>query len=222
MHDRTWYLVRHGETEWNAASRMQGQLDSPLTPLGREHALNSARLLARLGVDSAFASPLGRVRETVAIVQAEVPLPVTFDDRLKEWSAGEWSGALHAEIPRRWPAEWAAWDADRYTSRSPGGENFEDLAARARAFLADAGSASGRRVAIIAHGFLNRALAGVLLSLTPGETLEIRQSNDTVIRVVEGRGRPSADYFQAGRGPFAGLPTDAGQRPADQVAGDQA
>ena len=52
---------------------MQGQLDSRLTPLGREHALGSARLLARLGVDTAFASPLGRVRETVAIIQAELP-----------------------------------------------------------------------------------------------------------------------------------------------------
>src|SRR5678815_298177 len=111
---RTWYLVRHGETEWNASSRMQGQLDSRLTPLGRKHAKNSARLLARLGVDAVFASPLGRVRETVEIVQTELAVPVTFDDRLKEWSAGEWSGELHAEIPRRWPAEYTAWNADRY------------------------------------------------------------------------------------------------------------
>jgi len=208
MHDRTWYLVRHGESEWNAASRMQGQLDSPLTPLGREHALGSARLLARLGVDIAFASPLGRVRETVAIIQAELRLPVTFDDRLKEWSAGDWSGALHAEIPRRWPAEWAAWDADRYTSRSPGGENFEDLLARASAFVADVDPAPGARVAVIAHGFLNRALAGVLLSLAPVETLDIRQSNDTVIRIVERPDGHAVDYFAGGNGPLSGLPTD--------------
>ena len=203
----TWYLVRHGETEWNAASRMQGQLDSPLTPLGREHALNSARLLVRLGVDTVFASPLGRVRETVVIVQRELPLPVTFDDRLKEWSAGDWSGALHADIPLRWPDEWAAWDADRYGSRSPGGENFVDLTDRARAFLADAASSPGTRVAIIAHGFLNRALAGVLLSLTPAATLDIRQSNDTVIRIVTGPGAPVADHFTGGDGPWPGLPT---------------
>ena len=207
MHDRTWYLVRHGETEWNAASRMQGQLDSRLTPLGREHALNSARLLVRLGVDTAFASPLGRVRETVTIIQAEMPIAVTFDDRLKEWSAGEWSGALHADIPRRWPAEWAAWDADRYAYRSPGGENFEDMAARSRAFLADAASVSGDRVAIIAHGLLNRALAGVLMSLTPAETLDIRQSNDTVIRIVENSGAPIVDHFTGGDGPLPALPT---------------
>ena len=188
---------------------MQGQLDSRLTPLGRDHALNSAGLLARLGVDTAFASPLGRVRETVAIIQAEMPIEVTFDDRLKEWSAGDWSGELHANIPIRWPAEWAAWDADRYTHRSPNGENFADLLERGRAFLLDARNSAGARIAVIAHGFLNRALAGVLLSLSPSETLRIRQSNDTVIRVVEGPGAPTIDYFTGGQGPVPGLPFDA-------------
>ena len=137
MTGRTWYLVRHGETEWNAASRMQGQLDSRLTPRGREHATGAARLLARLGVDSVMASPLGRVRETIAIMMAELSLTAVFDDRLKEWSAGAWSGELYADIGDKWPAEWAAWEADRYNARSPGGENFVDLVDRARAFLAD-------------------------------------------------------------------------------------
>jgi broad specificity phosphatase PhoE len=205
---RTWYLVRHGETEWNAASRIQGQLDSRLTPLGRQHALASARRLATLGVDAAFASPLGRVRETVEIILAELPLAVTFDDRLKEWSAGDWSGELHAEIPDRWPAEWAAWDADRYTNRSPNGENFADLTERARSFVADASLVDADRIAIIAHGFLNRALVGVLLSLPPSETLRIRQGNDTIVRIVEQRDAPAVDHFRGDSGPLPGLPTD--------------
>ena len=69
---RTWYLGRHGETAWNASGRMQGQLDSALTARGREHASSSGRLLARLGVDAMFASPLGRVRETLALVAEHV------------------------------------------------------------------------------------------------------------------------------------------------------
>jgi broad specificity phosphatase PhoE len=206
MSQRTWYLVRHGETEWNAESRMQGQLDSRLTRLGREHALASGRLLARLGVDAVFASPLGRVRETVEIMAMTFPLHVTYDDRLKEWSAGDWSGALHAEIPVRWPAEWAAWDADRYATRSPGGESFVDVAARAQSFV-DGTTVSARRIAIIAHGFFNRALSGVLMSLTPAETIAIRQSNDTVIRIVDGPDGVTADHFKNGDGPVPGLPT---------------
>jgi broad specificity phosphatase PhoE len=186
---------------------MQGQLDSRLTPLGREHAMRSARLLTRLGVDMAFASPLGRVRETVAIIQSELPLAVTYDDRLIEWSAGDWSGELHADIPLRWPVEWAAWDADRYAYRSPGGENFEDLVERGRTFLVDARMSSGSRIAVIAHGFMNRALASVLLSLTPSETMDVRQSNDTVIRIVEGAHGAVADHFLDGEGPLPGLPS---------------
>jgi broad specificity phosphatase PhoE len=203
---RTWYLVRHGETEWNAIARMQGQLDSPLTARGREHARGSGELLARLGVDAVFASPLGRVRETLAILAEHVPLPPSFDDRLVEWSAGDWSGALDAELPERWPHEWAAWTADRYNQRSPGGENFVDLAARARSFVAAADRGASERVAVVAHGFFNCALAEVLLGLSPTDTMRIHQANDTIIRILVTDGVPSVDHFIGGVGPAPGLP----------------
>lgn len=206
MSSRVWYLVRHGETEWNAASRMQGQLDSRLTPLGRAHAKTSARLLARLGVDVIFASPLGRVRETVAIMAGTVSLPVTFDDRLKEWSSGAWSGELHADLGLKWPDEFREWTADRYNYRPPGAENFVDLVDRARSFVGDNPGSPGERTAIVAHGFLNRALATVLLSLSPADAMRIRQPNDTVIRVVERDGGRAADHFIDGEGPLPGLP----------------
>jgi broad specificity phosphatase PhoE len=203
---RTWYLVRHGETEWNASARLQGQLDSPLTARGREHALASGRLLARLGVDAMFASPLGRVRETVAIVAAHVTVPPVFDDRLKEWSGGVWNGELYADLPARWPAEWAAWTADRYHQRAPGGESFVDLAERARAFVAVAKAAPVERIAVVAHGWFNRVLAQTLLGLSPVETMQIDQDNDTLIRVTVRAGVPAVDHFVGGAAPVPGLP----------------
>lgn len=204
---RTWYLVRHGETEWNAAARMQGQLDSPLTARGRAQAAANADLLARLGVDLIFASPLGRVRASVVLMQAQLPQPVVFDARLMEWSAGRWSGELYAEIGLKWPLEWAAWEADRVTATPPDAETFLDLRARAAAFVADIDRVTaGRRVAIIAHGFINRALAGVLLAQPPTESVRIRQDNDTVIRIVERKGLVLADYFAHGTGPIPGTP----------------
>jgi broad specificity phosphatase PhoE len=203
---RTWYLVRHGETEWNAAARVQGQLDSPLTALGREHARTSGRLLARLGVDAVFASPLGRVRETLAIVSEHVTATPVFDDRLMEWSAGAWSGELYADLPHRWPDEWAAWTADRYSQRSPRGENFVDLAARARSFVEAAKGSSAERIAVVAHGFFNCALAEVLLGLSSVETMRIRQSNDVVIRIVMADGVASVDHFVGDAESVAGLP----------------
>ncbi len=185
---------------------MQGQLDSPLTALGREHARTSGRLLARLGVDAAFASPLGRVRETVAILSEHVTVTPVFDDRLMEWSAGAWSGELYSDLPHRWPAEWAAWTADRYNQRSPRGENFVDLAVRARSFVEAANPAPGERVAVVAHGFFNCALAEVLLGLSSVETMQIRQANNVVIRIVVTDGVASVDHFVGDAGSVTGLP----------------
>jgi broad specificity phosphatase PhoE len=199
---RTWYLVRHGETEWNACARVQGQHDSSLTARGREHARGTGRLLARLGVDAMFASPLGRVRETLAIIAEHVTTPPVFDERLMEWSAGAWSGELYADLPHRWPDEFAAWTADRYNQRSPGGENFADLTVRARAFIEAVHHDPAARIAIVAHGFFNRALAQVLLGLSVAETMNIHQANDVVIRIVD----DVADHFVGDTPATPGLP----------------
>jgi broad specificity phosphatase PhoE len=149
------------------------------------------------------------VQETVELMRDVLPQPVIVDDRLKEWSAGDWSGERHAEIRLKWPLEWAAWDADRYTNRSPGGEHFGDLIARAAAFVADVTPSPADRIAIVAHGFLNRGLASVLLSLDRADTLAIRQSNDTLIRVTVEPGGRCADHFVGDDGPRPGLPIEA-------------
>jgi len=205
---RTWYLVRHGETEWNSEGRMQGRLDSRLSARGREQAVRTGEVLGRLGVDHLFASPLGRVRETLALFAPHVTLEPVFDDRLVEWSAGDWSGRLYREIRLEMPDDYAAWQADLYNVRSPGGENFADLHARATAFFDEAQRLAHERIAIVAHGFMNCALAARLLGLSPDETLAIRQDNDTIFRVVTNNGSTIADHFAAGDGPFPGLTTD--------------
>ena len=202
---RVWYLVRHGETEWNAEGRMQGRLDSRLSARGREQAARTGEVLGRLGVDHIFASPLGRVRETLALFAPHVTLTPIFDDRLVEWSAGDWSGRLHREIQQETPDDYAAWQADLYNVRSPGGENFADLDARAAAFFDEAGRVAHERIAIVGHGFMNRALAGRLLGLSPDETLAIRQDNDTIFRVSTDKGTTAADHFAGGDGPFPGF-----------------
>lgn len=213
---RTWYLVRHGETEWNAARRMQGQLDSVLTSAGRAQTTANGQLLARLGVDAVYASPLGRVRESLDLIAAHLPLAAgaVFDDRLKEWSGGEWDGFYYDEIKQRWPEAFAAWEADRHNIRAPGGENFVDLHARASAFLADIAHVSGPRIAIIAHGYLNRALAACLSGFDAATVMDVRQANDAVLRIrMDGKGLRVVDHFIAGLGPYEGLPSAASLPP---------
>lgn len=205
---RTWYFVRHGETDWNAEKRMQGQWESNLNENGRQHADTNGRWLADLGIEHVWASPQVRVRQTAEIISKHMPLAANpqFDDRLKEWSSGDWSGMLYADIAIERQDEWAAWMADQYGYRPPNGENFHDLEVRANSFLADAAEHDAQTVAVFAHGFIIRVTVGQLAGLTPDDVLSVKQANDVVIRVRETDDGKVIDHFIAGNGPHAGLP----------------
>ena len=137
------YLLRHGETEWNAAGRFQGQLDSPLTRRGRDQATQLGRILgAALKSRPALplhVSPLGRTRETSAIVEGHLPgfCPPLLEPRLQEVSTGSWDGLTHADIDAGWPGLLdGATDFDWYF-RSPDGESYPLALERIQAWLQD-------------------------------------------------------------------------------------
>lgn len=206
--NRTWYFVRHGETDWNAEKRMQGQWESNLNDKGRAQADVNGRWLAGLGIQHVWSSPQVRVRQTAEIISQHMPLAQNpqFDDRLKEWSAGDWSGMLYEDIAVERTEEWNAWVADRYRYRPPNGENFVDLEVRANSFLAEAAAHPAETVAIFAHGFIIRVTVGCLTGLSVEEVLAVKQSNDIVIRVRQQDGDTIIDHFKAGNGPLDGLP----------------
>ena len=85
MSAKTIYFVRHGETQWNASARMQGQKNSDLNDVGRAQADVHGRFLSDLGIDAIYASPLERARQTVEIVRRHVDLEPQFDARIMEW-----------------------------------------------------------------------------------------------------------------------------------------
>lgn len=197
----TLYFIRHGQTEWNAERRMQGQWESDLTALGRAQAKQTASAVSALGVDSIYASPLRRARDTAQALADATGRPVTFDDRLKEWRAGDWSGFLYEDIPARWPEEWKAWNADRWTYRPPNGENFVDLAERGGAFLKDIIAAPEPRIAIVSHGFITRAMIACLLKLPPTEALYLQTPNDAFFRLQRETDGWRAEQYDAGGAP---------------------
>src|SRR4051794_13855370 len=95
-------LMRHGQSEWNAIGRWQGQADSPLTDLGRAQARAVARSLPP--VDAVFASDLSRARETAEIIVSVLGAgSVTVDADLRERDAGAWSGMTREEIHEQYP-----------------------------------------------------------------------------------------------------------------------
>ena len=110
-------LTRHGQSEWNALGRWQGQADPPLTDLGRRQAHEAARSLGT--VDGIWASDLRRSAETAVIIGDDMGVgPVVLDADLRERDAGEWTGLTRAEIERRYPGflpdgrRPAGWESD--------------------------------------------------------------------------------------------------------------
>lgn len=197
------YFVRHGQTEWNAIARMQGQWNSDLSELGREHAKTNASLLEGKGIERLYVSPLDRTRQTAEIINEVLQLPVEFDDRIMEWDCGDWSGYLYAEVQQKWAEEWAAWEADRFNYRGPNCENYPDMFARARPFLDELIAAPEQAVAVVSHGMIGKVMVASLLELGEQETLSIYQPNDVVVHVALDS-PPAVSHFVAGSGPFHG------------------
>jgi broad specificity phosphatase PhoE len=127
-------LVRHGESEWNALGRWQGQADPPLSDLGRAQARCAAQSLA--SIDAVFSSTLQRARETAEIIAGELGIgPVECDDDLMERDAGEWSGLTRADIEEKWPGYLTGTTAFQpgqpAQRRPPGWERDDSLLTRA-------------------------------------------------------------------------------------------
>ena len=192
------YLFRHGETAWNAERRAQGLLDSPLTDTGRAQARAMGERLAQelrlAGYEPSGvivrASPLGRVRETLAIAAAAAGLAhddQCFDRRLREMSWGEWDGLNGAEIEAGWPGAMAARRLNRWHYQPPNGENYTMAVERARPALEEiAVLAVERPVAVFAHGGIGRVLLGLFLRVPDVEILDMDQPQDAFYRLHQG------------------------------------
>lgn len=184
------YLLRHGETEWNREGRRQGRLDSPLTSRGILQARACAgSLRGSLGGErvSLFAcSPLGRAQETARIVADElrdVP-PVRTEPLLAEHHMGDWQGLTSPEIEERYPGSLEERRSDLWTYGIPGGESYEDVSARASAWLDSV--ASEPVVVAVAHEMINRTVLGAYAGLDPAETLALSHPQNVVYRLSGG------------------------------------
>ncbi|WFE21416.1 histidine phosphatase family protein [Solwaraspora sp. WMMD937] len=154
---------RHGNTDWNAGDRVQGQTDTALNDLGRAQATAAAPLIAALRPDAIVASDLQRAADTAAALAALTGLPVRSDPRLRERQYGLWQGLTMPTIAERFPAEHARWRAG---DPSPGCavESLDDLGKRVGEALQDAADAApGGTVVVATHGGAARQGCGHLL-----------------------------------------------------------
>jgi len=149
----TLLLIRHGETAWNAAGRIQGQLDVPLSSRGIWQAARLGERLAGEPIDVVISSDLARASLTAQPVAATRNGEVVLDERLRERHFGWFQGHTVDEIMARWPAEFQRWRERDIDWAIPDGESGAQFGARVLAALDDIAAAwRGKTVAVVAHG----------------------------------------------------------------------
>jgi len=166
-------MLRHGQTDFNLGSRMQGQLDTELSELGRAQAVAAAEVLGKMQPLRIVSSDLRRAYDTAIKLGERTGLKVWVDDRLRETHLGDWQGLTHAQIDAEAPGARLAWREDA-TWAPHGGESRVDVAARSLPLITKLVSGDpewgdpnepDRPVVLVAHGGLIAALSAALLKL---------------------------------------------------------
>jgi glucosyl-3-phosphoglycerate phosphatase len=173
MRTRLLVMLRHGQTEFNLDTRMQGQLDTELSELGRAQAVVAAEALSKRQPLLIVSSDLRRAYDTAVKLGERTGLRVLVDGRLRETHLGDWQGLTHEQIDAAAPGARLAWREDA-TWAPHGGESRVDVAARSVPLIAELVSgepewgADERPVVLVGHGGLIAGLSAALLRLPVG------------------------------------------------------
>jgi broad specificity phosphatase PhoE len=188
------YYIRHGETAWNAAGRLQGAQDTALNDLGRAQAMQAGHilsdLLARDGRNKSelpyLSSPLLRARTTMELMRSALELPpeqYATDDRLREIGYGKWEGFTLAEMQAADPGFFARRLADKWRVAPEGGETYEAVQQRMSEWYGQVNTDT----VVVAHGGTARALMVTLAFETPESAADLPIAQGAVYVFSDGR-----------------------------------
>ena len=177
-----WFLVRHGETDWNKEARAQGQMDTPLNADGRAQAERIASRLESETFAAAYSSDLSRVVETARPIMRGRDVPIAYAKELREKHFGDWEGMTCDEIRAKHPDGFSRMFSDDSDFAAPGGgETDRDLCARAASFAERTRAAHpDDDLLIVAHGGSLRALIASLIGIPPHRMWRLRLDNTSL------------------------------------------
>lgn len=164
---RRLLVLRHGQTDHNAAGLWQGQLDSQLSELGHQQAKAAAAAIAELRPTRVVASDLSRAAQTGQEVADTCGLPIELDERWREIHVGEWAGLSGAQVREQYPEEQDLLLKGEDFRRGGTGESVADVADRVRSALDDllADMGPGDCTVIATHGVTGRTLVAELIGM---------------------------------------------------------
>ncbi len=191
-----FYFLRHGQTDWNHARRIQGQIDTPLNATGHAQAESMARRLTEVLGDPAdyrfVTSPLQRTKQTMSYSLKALGLPedhAAEDDRLVELNFGDEEGTYWPDLnakgvdPAKRPDEYHAW-------RPENGESYADARGRVRDWL----ESLDQPHVVVAHGGISRVVRGLIFGLEAREIVQLKVPQTRFFRIADG----GLDWFDAG------------------------
>ena len=188
----TLILVRHGESEWNRAGRIQGQINSPLTDLGINQAKAIREYLSGILLNQQleiYTSPLDRALQTAEIIAQGIEYPsrkIIIEERLNDFNVGEISGTFGWDkVAEIFPEQAQLRLQDPMRFHPSGGESGAEFEARLRSLLEDMMD-EGTLKLMVSHGIVNKFIRGILKNLSGKEMVELGESQNTIYRLEQG------------------------------------
>lgn len=149
------FLIRHGETPWTREKRFQGSTNTSLNARGIRQAEAVAKTLKKYKVDTIYASPLNRARQTAEKIKKSVKRKIVYDRRLRELGFGKWEGKTSAELLGDLKSGYHAWCKGKPVT-PPKGEKLTAFRKRVASFLKDLSKKHskkpGQKIAVVTHG----------------------------------------------------------------------
>ena len=213
-----FFIIRHGETDWNTEGRFQGQRDTKLNERGLDQSRRAADYLAGHGFDAVTSSPLCRALTLAEMIAARCGTEVEIVPAFKEINHGDWEGCLSTEVRERWPQLLKTWHESPHTATMPGegGESLQAVQLRAVAAADELAAGYSGDICVVAHDAVIKVLICHFLDapLSAFWRFQIANCGLTIVEKIAGKAprmslMGDAHYLEKGGKNFA-LPEQKG------------
>ena len=183
----TFYIVRHGQTNWNILGKTQGHGNSDLTQKGENQAFELAKSIKEYPIDYIYSSDLGRAVQTSQIISNEIGIKVNKTQALREMGFGDWEGLLIDEIKKNHAKTYEIWRNQPHLVNIPNGENLHIIKDRVDNFIKELNEKyDNKHILLVSHSVTVRVMLLSFLNSEMENIYRIKQDN-TALNIVEYR-----------------------------------